>query len=169
MERQRREFEARERRWRAVEAWRSSTGSVLVHLLPLAPDSDGPAGDDRLDRRAGLEPGRRLAELDDEELPGLLERGTPLTATERRFRAPDGRPWLAQSVGPVWAEGGVAEGLTGVLFSSLAGDVRRVRAAGGHVGEADAERLASWWHDALGEEAGEEDAAGDEDTTAEAG
>lgn len=153
MERERRQFEAGGRRWRAVEAWRSSKGSSLVYFLPLARGSDRPAGDDRLDRRAGLEPGRRLAELPAAELERLLEDGTGLTGTERRFRAPDGRPWLAQSVGPVWAEGGVAEGLTGVLFTSLAGEVRRARGAGEHVGEADEERLADWWRTAVGGEA----------------
>lgn len=149
MERQRREFEGDERRWRAVEAWRSAEGSVLVHLLPLEGPEGTPADDDRLDRRAGLERGRRLADLDGEELEELRASATPLTGTERRFRAPDGRPWLAQSVGPVWAEGDVASGLTGVLFSALAGEVRRVRGAGGHVGRASDERLVAWWRRAV--------------------
>lgn len=145
MERQRREFEAGERRWRALEAWRTSRDAVLVYFLPLDAGDGEPADDDRLDRRAALAPGRRLEELDAAGLEELLASGTPLTETERRFRAPDGRPWLAQSVGPVWAEDGVAGGLTGVLFSSLAGDVRRERGPGEHVGRASRERLAGWW------------------------
>lgn len=138
-----------------MEAWRSSRDTVLVYFLPLEAGDGDPTEDDRLDRRAALAPGRRLEELDPAVLEELLEAGTPLTETERRFRAPDGRPWLAQSVGPVWAEGGVAGGLTGVLFSSLEGDVRRERGPGEHVGSASEDRLATWWRSAV--EAGADD------------
>lgn len=162
MERQRRELETEGRRWRAVEAWRSTSGSVLVHFLPLGDDGE-PAADDRLDRRAGLEKGRRLDELEDGELEERLAAGTPLTPTERRFRAPDGRAWLAQSVGPVWAEDGVAEGLTGVLFSALEGEPRRARGPGDHVGEASRERLTGWWRAAVEpDDDGDVDGAGDD-------
>lgn len=129
---------------------------MLVHFLPLDGEDGAPADDDRIDRRAGLERGRRLADLEPDELDELLASGTPLTDTERRFRAPDGRPWLAQSVGPVWAEGGVAAGMTGVLFSSLAGEVRRVRGPGDHVGRASDGELAGWWRDAAGAGPGDE-------------
>ncbi len=156
MERQRREFEAEGRPWRAVEAWRSRRGTALVYFLPLAGPEGEPAEDDRLDRRAGLEAGRRLGELEDGELEDLLGSGTPLTGTERRFRGPDDRPWLAQSVGPVWADEDVARGLTGVRFTALAGGERRVRGPGGHVGRASDERLAAWWREATGEGSPEE-------------
>lgn len=158
MERASRELEDGERRWRAVEAWRASSGSVLLYFLPLREDGEV-APDDRLDRRAAPEPDRRLPDLDPAELEDLLAGATPLTETERRFRAPDGEPWLAQSVGPVWAEEDVAGGATGVLFTALAGEARRVRGKGGHVGEASAERLTGWWRRAVDEEGAGEPAS----------
>lgn len=154
MTRTTREMEAGGRRWRAVEAWRGPAGWSLVYFLPRgdgAEAGDGVVSDDGADRRAALGPGRTLSELDPDDLRELWEAGTGLTGTERRFRAPDGRWWLAQSVGPVWAEDGVAGGLTGVLFTRLEGPQRRVEGDGEHVGDAAAEELAGWWRAAVGE------------------
>lgn len=115
--------------WSACEAWRGGSGWGVVYFVALGPD--GAAGDDRRDRRALLEPGAGLADLDDAGLTSLLGGAAGLTSTERRFRDVDGRAWLAQSRGPVWAEGGVAEGLTGLVFTSLEGPFERVESADG--------------------------------------
>lgn len=150
MERPSREFDAGGVRWRAVAAWRGRSGHGLLYFLPL--EGGEAAGDDRRDRRALLEPGRELPGLGPEELEELRERGTPLTGTERRFRAPDGRLWLVQSVGPVWADDGVAEGLTGLVFTSLEGEAERLTAGGGHAGRATASELAARWRRAASDE-----------------
>lgn len=139
MERDAKVLEAGGRRWRAVEAWRAEGGTGLLYFLPLEEDGRV-AEDDRRDRRAALASGETVAELGEDELRERLERATPLTVTERRFLAPDGRPWLAQSVGPVWAED-VASGLTGLLFTALEGRSERVRSGGGHAGEMSASEL----------------------------
>lgn len=146
MSREEREFTVDERRWRGVVARRGPSGHALVYLLPLA---DGAVeDDDRRDRRAGLEPGRALSDLGDGELGALLAEGTPLTETESRFRAPDGRLWLAQSVGPVWSDEGVAEALTGLVFTSLEGRPERLRADGGHAGDLSRSGLSGRWRSA---------------------
>lgn len=127
-----REFDADGDRWRAVEAWRSGGGLGLLYFLPLGDATSEGAGDaavhedDRRDRRALLEADESLAELSEEDLAARLAEATPLTETEWRFRAPDERLWLAQSVGPVWADD-VASGLTGLRFTSLEGERRRLR------------------------------------------
>lgn len=154
MERHSRELEIEDRRWRAVEAWRGASGHALVYFLPLADGEE--VGEDRVDRRASLPPGSSLEELTAAELRELWDRGTGLTETERRFRAPDGRLWLAQSQGPVWAEGGVAGGLTGVTFTSLEGERERRTGDGDHAGRASGEDLAGWWRGAAA--SGEEEA-----------
>lgn len=125
--------EAEGRAWRAMEAWRGRGGHGLCYFLAL--DDGTPMAEDRADRRAALEPGERLLALPDERLVALLEESVPLTDTERRFADPDGRIWLAQNIGPVWAEGGVASGLTGVLFTSLEGPLERGSRPSGHVRE----------------------------------
>lgn len=140
-------MEAEGRRWRAVEAWRAESGLGLVYFLPL----DGTGGveeGDREDRRAALEPGETVQGLEEEALRERLGGATALTETERRFRAPDGRVWLAQSVGPVWADG-VASGLTGLLFTALEGPTERAIVGGGHVGEMSDGELAERWRRAV--------------------
>lgn len=135
------------RSWRAVEAWRAESGSGLLYFLPLAEDREAPGDDDREDRRAALEPGESVEGLDRETLEERLLEGTPLTVTERRIRAPDGRPWLVQSVGPVWAED-VASGLTGLLFTALEGPHARAASGGGHAGEMSEAELYARWREA---------------------
>lgn len=151
MEREQREFTLEGRRWSASVARRGASGHALVYFLPL---EDGePAEDDRGDRRSALEPGTRLSGLDADELRDRLRGGTALTGTERRFRAPDGRLWLAQNEGPVWVEGDVAEGLTGVVFTSLEGAPERLVVRGGHVGRMAASELCGLWRTADTDEA----------------
>lgn len=132
-------FEADGRRWWGIEAWRGSADHGLCYFLPLDDGSVHP--DDRTDRRAVLQPGERLGGLPEERLRELVAEAVPLTDTERRFRDAEGRLWLVQSVGPVWAEGGVAEGLTGVLFTSLEGPLERRARPGGRVAGLDGEML----------------------------
>lgn len=128
-----RAIEGPDGRWLAVEAWRGEGGHGLCHLFRLR---DGETvEDDREDRRAALEPGERLEELEPERAAELVAAATPLTETERRFRDADGRAWLAQNSGPVWAGPGVAAGLTGIVFTALEGGGRRVEAPGGHVAD----------------------------------
>lgn len=130
-ERRSRRLETADGPWLAVEALRARSGHGLLYFLPLG--GEAPAGDDRRDRRAVLEPGEELADLDAERLEALRAAAPGLTETERRFVDAEGEVWLVQNVGPVWAEGGVAEGLTGLAFTRLTGAPARRRAPGGHV------------------------------------
>lgn len=159
MERSEREFTAGGRGWRAIVARRGPSGHALLYFLPL--EGSDVSDDDRRDRRAALDPEDELSALDEDDLRSGLEEATPLTGTERRFRAPDGRLWLAQSVGPVWADDGVAAGLTGVVFTSLEGAGERRDGPGGHVGEMSAAELSEAWRAASGAE-DDAPAAGDE-------
>lgn len=143
----------------AVEAWRGASRHGLCYFVKLeVPGGAAPDPDDGGDRRAPLAPTERLDELSEQRLDELLDGAVPLTVTERRFEAPDGRLWLAQSVGPVWAESGVAEGTTAVLFTSLQGPRVRVEAEGGHVGRAETGELVAAWRRAR--EAAESDREG---------
>lgn len=123
------------RAYRVIEAWRGDSGHGLCYFLalPAGEAGDPDAADDRHDRRAVLAPDEELADADEDRLRELHERARPLTDTERRFSGPDGKWWLAQNTGPVWAEAGVAEGATGILFTSLEGTLERGRVPGGHV------------------------------------
>ena len=124
-----RELELEGRRWRAIEAWRGRGGRGLCYFAPL---EDGAlVEDDRADRRASLEPGEEVASLDRGRLESLWSEAAPLTATEQRIRDIEGRPWLAQSSGPVWAEADTAAGLTGLVFTSLDGTGERLEVSGG--------------------------------------
>lgn len=158
MTRESRIVETGEGRWRAVVAWRGRGDLGLLYFLRLADGSPSDRAEE--DRRASLEPGERLRDLDVDELRRRLSVGTPLTGTERRFRAPDGELWLAQSVGPVWADGDVAAGLTGVVFTALEGEPRRISGDGVHVGEVDDAALGDRWRGASGGDGDVRDAAG---------
>lgn len=129
----------------ATEAWRGASHHGLCYFVKLEAPGGAPDPDDTGDRRASLAPSERLDDLSERRLAGLLDGAVPLTVTERRFEAPDGRLWLAQNVGPVWAESGVAEGTTAVLFTSLQGPPIRVEAEGGHVGRAGTGELVAAW------------------------
>lgn len=165
MQRGERVLEADGRSWRVVEAWRVESGPGLAYFLPLG-DGGELDRDDREDRRAALEPGERVEGLPAEALRERFGRAKPLTVTERRFRAPDGRPWLVQSVGPVWSDG-TASGLTGLLFTALEGPAARVRSGGGHAGEMSDGELERRWRRAV-EDPGDDDGEG-EGTSARAG
>lgn len=158
MSRGERLLEAAAGRWRVVEAWRAQSGPGLLYFLPL--DGDEVTEEDREDRRAALEPDETVGGLEEETLRERLAGATALTVTERRFRAPDGRLWLVQSVGPVWADA-VASGLTGLLFTALEGGADRASAAGGHAGEMSKEELADRWRRAV-EGSGEDDRGGED-------
>lgn len=132
--------------WRATVAWRAADGSALCYFRPAAEEPASATGD----RRARLPEGRSLETLDEEELEALFRGGSPLTDTERRFLAPDGREWLAQNVGPVWAEEDAAEGATGLLLTALDGSAERLRTYGGHVGRTSAAELEEAWRRAGG-------------------
>lgn len=134
-----RTLETPEGRWLALEAWRARSGHGLLYFLPL--EDEAPAAADRGDRRAALDPGRELADLETAELEELLAGARPLTGTERRLVDRDGAVWLVQSSGPVWAEGETAEGLTGLVFTRLTGPEERVTAPGGHAGRTSTEEL----------------------------
>ncbi len=117
--------------YRACVAWRGrETGYGLLYFHPVTE-----AAGDREDRRALLAPSEASGGLTDARLRELFEAARPLTVTERRFTAGDGRRWLAQNRGPVWAERSAAEGHTGVVFTSLEDEVQRVSSPGRHVVE----------------------------------
>lgn len=102
---------------RMIEAWTSASGLSLV-VFP------------ELGRRARLPAGRRLADLDTQELDALAEAASPLTTTERLIEL-DGGPWLVQQTGPAWAEPDEASAdLCGILFTRLGGSRER-HAVGG--------------------------------------
>ena len=150
-----------------MEAWRGPGGHGLLYFLPL--DDGDPAADDRLDVRSALAPDEGLRELDDEELARRRGDAAPLTGTERRFEAPDGGTWLAQSIGPVWADEDIAAGLTGILFTRLDGPRRRLTGSGGHVGRLGPEELHRRWREAAAEGDDGEGADGDPDVRGEGG
>ena len=151
-----REFEVEGRLHRATAAWRGpETGYGILYFF----SSDAAEGD-RSDRRALLTPEVSLRDMAESSLLTLYDAGRPLTETERRFAAADGRQWLAQSRGPVWAGRSGAEGGSGILFTSLEGEPESLRAAGGHVGEVSDEELSALWRGAAHEAAAEASAKG---------
>lgn len=97
-------------RWTLFDAWRAPGGLGLGYFV--APGSVA-------DRRVALEPGIEVTALDEAAFRELWERATGLTDTERRIAGPRGRPWLAQSYGPVWHEGGTAREVIGVRLRCL--------------------------------------------------
>lgn len=116
-ERPRRGFEVDQEGWLAIDAWRASGDLGLCYMVPL--EGGVPAANDRNDRRAALEPGQALSDLDVEDLVTLWSAGVGLTDTERRFAGPDDALWLARNTGPVWADGATAGDSAGVLFRCL--------------------------------------------------
>ncbi len=159
------ELEVEGRLYRATAAWRGpETGYGVLYFFPSdAADSADEAEGDRGDRRALLTPEVSLPELGESSLLLLYDSGRPLTETERRFAAADGRQWLAQSRGPVWAGRSGAEGGSGILFTSLEGKPESLRAAGGHVGEISDEELLALWRGAAQGPAAADGSAGELD------
>ena len=100
--------------WTLFDAGRTASGLGLGYFV-----RDDLGGGDR---RAALAPEIRVAELDDEVFQRLWETGRPLTATERRLVDGNGAAWLAQSVGPAWADGGTAAGAVGVRLRCLSAE-----------------------------------------------
>lgn len=133
------------RLFRATVAWVGpESGYGLLYFFP----SDEAEGG-RADRRALVTPDTDLSTLDESGLVALYDSGRPLTETERRFVAADGRRWLAQNIGPVWADRTAADGGSGILFTSLEDDAESLRAFGGHVGDLSAEELSAALRGAL--------------------
>lgn len=100
-----------------VEAWRTSRGSTLVLAFP------GP-------RRILVSASQEVAGMDADALGTALDGSAGLTATEACFEAPDGRRWLAQSVGPAWSGSDGGEGVSATLFTSIDGPFERFLSKG---------------------------------------
>ncbi|MCG8469443.1 MAG: hypothetical protein MJB57_14760 [Gemmatimonadetes bacterium] len=101
---------------RAIEAWRARSGLGLLYFV----DEEG-------DRRASLAPEQTLETLTDADLSAVWERAVPLTPTERRIRDDDGRVWLIQGFGPVWAETGGAADAVGTRIRCLTHEIPPLR------------------------------------------
>ena len=97
--------------WTLYDAARAPSGVGLGYFVC---DDSGMG-----DRRAALPAGLALADLDDDAFRALWEAGRPLTSTERRVVDDSGAIWLAQGVGPVWAERGSAAGTTGLRLRCI--------------------------------------------------
>ena len=97
--------------WTLYDAARAPSGLGLGYFVCDDPEV--------ADRRAALPAGLALSDLDDEAFRALWEAGRPLTATERRVVDGSGAVWLAQGMGPVWAEGGSAAGTTGLRLRCI--------------------------------------------------
>lgn len=97
--------------WTMYEAARAPSGLRLGYFVCDDPDV--------ADRRTALPAGLALSDLDDEAFRELWEAGRPLTPTERRVVDGNGAIWLAQSMGPVWAEGGSAADTVGLRLRCI--------------------------------------------------
>lgn len=134
-----REFEHDGVRWRALEGWRSRAGHTLCYFVVL--QEGKPSAADSLDRRASIAPGESLVGQSEEQLLELLGSAAPLTVTERRVTDPDGAIWLIQNSGPVWAEGGLAAGLSGMVLTRLGNELQRFERPGDHLADLSEEAL----------------------------
>ena len=97
--------------WTLYDAARAPSGLGLGYFVCDDPEV--------ADRRAALPARLALADLDDDAFRALWEAGRPLTSTERRVVDGSGAIWLAQGMGPVWAEGGSAAGTTGLRLRCI--------------------------------------------------
>lgn len=121
--------------WTLYEAARAPSGLGLGYFV-----CDGPQ---MADRRTALPAGLALADLDDEAFRALWEAGRPLTPTERRVVDGSGAIWLAQSMGPVWAEGGSAADTVGLRLCCISAHRPAVELNGATLSEmSDAELIA---------------------------
>ena len=119
--------------WTLYDVGRAPSGLGLGYFV-----SDDSAMEDR---RAALPAGLVPADLDDETFRALWEAGRGLTSTERRVVDGSGTIWLAQSVGPVWAEGGSAAGTVGVRLRCVSADGPVVELNGAKLSEMSDEDL----------------------------
>lgn len=121
--------------WTLYEAARGPSGLGLGYFV-----CDDPTV---ADRRTALPAGLALSDLDDEAFGALWEAGRPLTPTERRVVDGSGAIWLAQSMGPVWAEGGSAAGTVGLRLCCISAQRAVVELHGATLSEiSDAELIA---------------------------
>ncbi|WP_420634616.1 hypothetical protein [Candidatus Palauibacter sp.] len=100
--------------WTLFDAGRAPSGLGLGYFVRGDPGGG--------DRRTELAPEVDVERLDDDGFRHLWEAGRSLTPTERRVVDDEGAVWLAQSVGPVWAEGGAAAGAVGVRLRCLSAE-----------------------------------------------
>lgn len=97
--------------WTLYEAARAPSGLGLGYFV---------CGDPEVaDRRTALPAGHALSDLDEEAFRALWGAGRTLTRTERRVVDGGGAIWLAQSMGPVWAEGGSAADTVGLRLRCI--------------------------------------------------
>jgi len=121
--------------WTLYDAARAPSGLGLGYFV-----CDDPK---MADRRTTLPAGLAVADLDDEAFRALWEAGRPLTPTERRVVDGSGAIWLAQSMGPVWAEGGSAADTVGVRLCCISAHRPAVELNGATLSEmSDAELIA---------------------------
>ena len=121
--------------WTLYEAARAPSGLGLGYFVCDDPEVE--------DRRTALPAGLALSHLDDEAFRELWEAGRPLTPTERRVVDADGAIWLAQSMGPVWAEGGSAANTVGLRLRCISAHRPAVELNGATLSEmSDAELIA---------------------------
>ncbi len=121
--------------WTVYEAARARSGLGLGYFVCDDPEV--------ADRRTALPAGLALSDLDDEAFHALWEAGRPLTPTERRVVDGNGAIWLAQSMGPVWAEGGRAADAVGLRLCCISAHRPVVELNGATLSEmSDAELIA---------------------------
>ena len=121
--------------WTLYEAARAPSGLGLGYFVCDDPEV--------ADRRTALPAGLALAGLDDEAFRAWWEAGRPLTRTERRVVDSGGAIWLAQSTGPVWAEGGSAADTVGLRLRCISAHRPVVESSGATLSEmSDAELIA---------------------------
>ncbi len=121
--------------WTLYAAARAPSGLGLGYFVCDDPE--------RADRRTALPAGPALPDLDDEAFRALWEAGRELTRTERRISDGTGAIWLAQSMGPVWAEGGSAADTVGLRLRCITDECPVVELNGATLSEmSDAELIA---------------------------
>jgi hypothetical protein len=125
-------------RWVLFDAGRSPSGLGLGYFAERT--RSGWAGSET-DRRVVLEPGEEVASLDEGRIRELWESGTPLTTTERRFVDDEGDLWLAQGVGPAWADRGTAEAAVGTRVRCVSSVATVIMVAGRGPADLSAEDL----------------------------
>lgn len=122
--------------WTLYEAARAPSGLGLGYFVCDDPEV--------ADRRTALPAGLALSDLDDESFRALWGAGRPLTRTERRLVDGGGAIWLAQSMGPVWAEGGSAADTVGLRLRCISARRHVVELNGATLsGMSDAELIAA--------------------------
>ncbi len=108
--------------WQLFDAWRATSRLGLGYFIR----EDRAPGD----RKVELRPGESVSDLDDAGFEELWGRAHELTPSERRVVDEEGAVWLAQGMGPVWAEGGAAANAIGFRLRCISADRRIVERKG---------------------------------------